>query len=122
MSMTPEALLAAARKLVDAPDAADGFGRGVWARSSAVLARQALEQQVRIALSKAGGALEKTNFTAQLLCLYGVTSNDRIPRVAHYVWSALSHATHHRAYELPPSAKSLRAWFTLVEEVIVGLR
>jgi hypothetical protein len=39
--MTPEELLAAARRLIERPDAATA---GVWPRAAALLTRQALEQ------------------------------------------------------------------------------
>lgn len=112
--MSPRELLAAARRLVDEPEPST---RGLWARAAALLARQALESQTQITLAKQAADLRKANWRAQLLCLQGVT-DEHIARRAYQTWAALSAATHHHGYELPPSAASLRGWMHTVEELL----
>ena len=116
--MSPGELLSAAKRMLDEPSVET---EGVWARTCAVLTRQALEQAVAIKLSKHAGSLEDVNFRAQMLCVHGVTSDDAVAAKAYFVWSALSRALHHGGYELPPTAQMLRGWVALVEEVVDGL-
>ena len=116
--MTPTQLLTAARRLLDEPSVET---EGVWARTCAVLTRQALEQAVAVKLSQHVGSLERVNFRAQLLCVHGVTSDEQVAAKAYYVWAALSRALHHGGYELPPTAPALRGWLEVVEEVVAEL-
>lgn len=115
--MSPAQLLAAARSMVD--DASEAT-EGVWSRAAAHLARQSLESGMKIRLSKQIPWVEEQSFHVQLLCLHDVATRDVAERAA-YVWAALSRATHHHGYELPPTAPSLRAWIDAVAEVIDGL-
>jgi hypothetical protein len=111
-------LLIEARRLVDSVPAGS---EGVWARSAALLARQALEAAVRAKLAPYSNALEEAPFRAQLLCLQGVTADNDVGRDANFLWAALSSATHHCGYELPPSATDLHQWLAGVERVIGSL-
>ncbi len=95
--------------------------RGVWARSAALLARQALEAAVRAKLDPYATGLDDAPFRAQLLCLQGTVADNDVAREANYLWSALSGATHHCGYELAPSAPDLRSWLAGVERVIAAL-
>ncbi|MBK6578683.1 MAG: hypothetical protein IPG17_21310 [Sandaracinaceae bacterium] len=116
--MTPRQLLHAAHQLVEQPTiGTDGF----WARTSAALARQALEQAVQVKLSRYAGSLEDVPWTAQMLAVHGVCSDHATAARAYFVWSALSQALHHNGYELPPSAEALRGWIVVVDEVITAL-
>ena len=56
--------------------------------------------------------------TAELLCLGVWLGNESIGRRAHYVWSALSRASHYHPYELAPTSSELAAWCDTVAEVI----
>lgn len=116
--LSPTRLMAEVRRLLDsnAPRSA-----GVWCRSAALLTRQALEAAVRTKLEAYAGALDEAPFRAQLLCLQGVVADNDIARRAHYLWSALSAATHHCGYELAPTVAELREWVIGVEEVVEGL-
>jgi hypothetical protein len=88
---------------------------GLWPRTAAHLARQALEQVVRRVLARRAPGLETTSMRAQLICLPEYLGDlDLGGRVGH-VWAALSNACHHHAYELAPTATELRAWLGAVE-------
>lgn len=113
--MTPQQLLRAARDLVEQPSTQTD---GVWARTSAALARQALEQAVQIKLSRYAGSLREVPWTAQMLAVHGVCSDRETAAGAYFVWSALSQALHHNGYELPPSAQALRGWIAVVDDVL----
>jgi hypothetical protein len=58
-----------------------------------------------------------------LLCLpaYLNDKQDLARRVA-YAWSGLSRASHHHAYELPPTSSELAAWIDTVEELTEQLK
>ena len=53
---------------------------------------------------------------AQLLCLRSYLRRNDVAERVPFVWSALSRACHHHAYELPPTAPELEAWIETVEE------
>lgn len=112
--MSPAALLAVARSLVAGGTAADG---GAWARAAAFLARQALEQQIRRALTRRFAIYGQPSFRGQLLAARAVLGPE-LAADAAYTWTALSGATHHHAYDLPPTAAELESWMAVVERVI----
>ena len=65
--MTPEQLLAAASELITRPDSAIA---GVWPRTAALLARQALEEALDSAGGRnATGPLCRATVRSQLICL-----------------------------------------------------
>jgi len=111
--VTPPELIAAARALVDEPSVGT---RGWWSRGAALLTRQALESQVRIAISRKGADPEQLTFTVQLIVLAEVVPAP-LARRAAATWSSLSAATHHHAAEIPASADELRGWLAVVEEM-----
>lgn len=113
--LPPTSLIAAVQRLIDSvtPET-----QGIWARSAALLARQALEAAVRVKLDAYAQALDGASFRAQLLCLQGVVGDNDVARDASYLWSALSSATHHRGYELAPTAAELREWLAGVERLV----
>ena len=55
---------------------------------------------------------------AQLICLRTYLGDADLAARAGHAWSALSRACHHHAYELAPTATELRAWFSVVDELI----
>lgn len=114
--MSPASLLKAARSLVAGQTAADG---GAWARAAAFLARQALEMQVLQALTKHYAIRERPSFRSQLLAARAVLGPE-LAADAAYTWSALSEATHHHGYDLPPTASELEGWMTVIDRVIEG--
>lgn len=118
--MTPEELLAEARRLVERPDAATA---GVWPRAAALLARQALEQAMAGLWSgrpEADG-LAQSSMRSQLLCLTAYLDPDVATRAA-YLSAALSRACHYHPYELAPTAPELTRWLTETAELLTSMR
>jgi hypothetical protein len=116
--IAPATLLAEVHRLIDT---VPPRSEGVWARSAALLTRQALESAVRTRLSTYAEGIDDAPFRAQLLCLQGVIADSDVARRANYLWAALSSATHHSGYELAPSAADLREWLAGVEQVVAVL-
>jgi hypothetical protein len=114
--MTPDDLLAAARRLVDRPDAT---AAGVWPRAAALLARQALEQAMAAlwaACPQATGMCSST-MRSQLLCLTAFLGQDVATR-AGYLSAALSRACHYHPYELAPTATELTRWLSETADLV----
>lgn len=114
--MTPELLLAAARNLVERPDAATA---GVWPRAAALLARQALEAAMAAlwgARPQAAG-LAGSPMRSQLLCLTAFLDRDTATRAA-YLFAALSRACHYHPYELAPTAAELTRWLSETGQLV----
>jgi hypothetical protein len=118
--MTAEELLAAARRLVERPDAATA---GVWPRAAALLARQALE----LALAGLWAARPQTAgvngcpMRSQLLCLTAYLDAETATRAA-YLYAALSRACHYHSYELAPTAAELTRWLNETADLVALLR
>jgi hypothetical protein len=108
--VTPEQLLAAARELITRPDAAIA---GVWPRTAALLARQALEEAVdsRWASGPETGPMRQAAMHSQLICLPAYLDSALAHQVA-YTWAALSNACHYHPYELAPTSGELTAWIS----------
>ena len=117
MSVRAEELLSAARRLVDTQASNT---TGVWARAAALLTRQALELTVGEMLDAAAPGSRATPFHTQFLVLRALHQRDDLAARAAYVWVALSQATHHQGYELPPTSEALRGWIAAVEEFVAG--
>jgi hypothetical protein len=114
--MTPEELLAAARRLVERPDAATA---GVWPRAAALLARQALEAAMATlwAARPQAAGLSECSMRSQLLCLTVYLDQDAATRAA-YLSAALSHACHYHSYELAPTAAELTRWLDETAQLV----
>lgn len=108
----PERLLAAARSLLERPDARTA---GLWSRAAAHLARQALELLLDDFWSQRAPGTEGTSTRAQLICLPAYLGRNGLASQVAYAWNALSHACHHHAYELSPTASELRGWIEVAE-------
>jgi hypothetical protein len=109
-----QGLLNTARALVERP----GMGtRGLWPRASALLARQSLEVALKTYWSAVAPGAEEASMRAQLLCLERYLSPG-VARQAHQVWTALSRASHHHAYELQPTREELLSWIDTVGSVV----
>lgn len=114
--MTPKQLLSAATELITRPDASIA---GVWPRTAALLARQALEETVdsRWAAEAETDPLCQATMRSQLICLPAYLD----PALAHqvaYTWAALSNACHYQPYELAPTSGELTAWISDVATLI----
>lgn len=78
--------------------------RGVWPRAAALLGRQALETAVTDRFPQLAGASGRDRNT----CLPVLLDDADLGRRLGLSWSALSRATHHHAYDLPPTADELK--------------
>ena len=118
--MISEELLAAARRLVEHPDAGTA---GVWPRAAALLARRALEQAMAGLWAGRPGAagLSDGTMRSQLLCLTAYVDDDLATRAA-YLSAALSRACHYHPYELAPIASELTRWLSETADVVALLR
>jgi hypothetical protein len=114
--MTPEELLAAARRLVERPDAVTA---GVWPRAAALLARQALEAAMATlwAARPQATELSECSMRSQLLCLTAYLDQDTATRAA-YLSAALSRACHYHSYELAPTATELTRWLNETGDLV----
>src|ERR1039457_4797812 len=118
--MTPEELLAAARRLIERPEAATA---GVWPRAAALLTRQALEQAMALlwAAEAQAADLPGCSMRSQVLCLTAYLDPPTAARTA-YLWAALSRACHYHPYELAPTAAELNTWLNEAAQLISPAR
>jgi hypothetical protein len=118
--VTPDELLAAARRLVERPDAAT---TGLWPRAAAFLARQALEEAMALLWAAQPGAASLPNsaMRSQLLCLTAYLGPDTATRAA-YLSAAVSRACHYHPYELAPTATELTRWLTETAHLLTLIR
>jgi hypothetical protein len=113
--MTPEELLDAAWQLVVRPTQELA---GLWPRAAALAGRRALEETLdEFWLLRAPG-LEAASARAQLACLPSFLNPAELAREVSYAWMVLSHACHHHAYELGPTAEELQARLETVQRLI----
>jgi hypothetical protein len=117
--LTPTDLLAEARSLISRPDASMA---GVWPRTAAFLARQALQDAVntRWAASSATSMMLEASMWSRLACLPAYASGPEA-RQATYAYAALSRACHYHPYELAPTAAELTGWIADVEALVAEL-
>lgn len=108
---SPQAWLQDAQKLLDEPGK---LGRSS-ARSAAFLGRIALESALRRWLDTHAPGARAATFTVQLLCLQHFATDKELASRVAWTWEALSKATHHQGYELPPPRADLVRWFGVVE-------
>jgi hypothetical protein len=116
--VTPEQLIVQARALVagGSPGTA-----GLWPRAAALLARQALEGAVDRLWAVRAQGMEQASARAQLSCLAEYLRDPPLAGEVAFTWSALSHACHHHAYELGPTAEELEARFAVVDRLVTRL-
>ena len=117
--MTPAELLSAARALIIRPDAA---AAGIWPRTAAFLARQALEEAVnsRLAATWPTEPMRQATMRSKLTCLPACLDQQSARQIA-FTYSALSGACHYRLYELAPTAAELSGWIADVETLVSQL-
>lgn len=94
---------------------------GTWPRSSAILARQALEITLDQMWAQAAPGVENASRRAQFTCLSEYIDPDLASRI-RYSWHVFSTACHYHAYELPPIAAEINGWLDDVEALIVEVR
>ena len=100
-----------ARQLLDraTPETA-----GMWPRTAALLARQALEMSVDEFWVAQRIPLESCATRQQLICLREYLKDPELAGRVHHAWNALSDACHQHPYELPPTAAELGDWISAV--------
>lgn len=116
--MTPEQLVKQARKLV--ANATPGTA-GLWPRAAALLARQALETAMDQLWHARASGVEQLSARGQLTCLPEYLRDAPLAGEVAFTWSALSHACHHHAYEMGPTAQELEASFAVVDRLVKRL-
>ncbi|HTV03038.1 MAG TPA: hypothetical protein VMF13_20995 [Luteitalea sp.] len=114
----PGALLVVARQLSDSPD----LRTSPWAtRAIALLVRQAMELWLAQYWDATSPAVASVSRKSQFLLL-----TDRLPEdaaaFAHATWSQLSHACHHRVFDLEPTIAQSIAWIEAAEAFGDALR
>lgn len=117
--MTPAELLASARHLIERPDAATV---GVWPRTAALLARQALEAAVdaQWAATSETAGMDQAAMRSQLICLPSYADR-AVARQVAFTYAALSGACHFHPYELAPTAAELSRWIADVTTLLLRL-
>ena len=90
-------------------------------RSSALLARHALEKALGDWLLEEHQVSRTANFTVQLICLQRLHPDTALARRVSWTWSALSAASHHRGYELPPPLSDLLTWLDTTQAFIESM-
>ena len=114
--MSADPRLATARSLLDAgPTCAN------WARWICWTTRLAVENAVRDLWAGQCPEVAGASMRGQLLALRVHAEADTAARTSA-LWSALSHAAHHHAYDLPPSLDDLRLWITEAEHLVEAIR
>ena len=107
--MSPLALLAESRRLLD-----QGTRQGN--RMAAWLARAACEDAVRGHLDERGLDAGRASMKSQLICLEAL--DPELARRSESVWSQLSGASHHHAYDLAPTGPEVAGLITEVEALV----
>jgi hypothetical protein len=117
--VTPGELLAAARELIARPDAPTA---GVWPRTAAFLARQALEDAVnaRWAADVDTESMRRASMWSRLTCLPSYLDKQTAHQVT-FAYASLTMACHYHPYELAPTAAELTNWITDVEVLVAQL-
>ena len=116
-STAPQDLLSTAKNLLVY---ADTDTAGLWPRAAALLARQALEDGLDLYWIASAPGVETASARGQLLCLRSYVGEEIAEEAAH-AWGSLSRATHHHAYELPPTASELQNLCRSVADVLDAL-
>lgn len=114
----PAVALQAARVVLDRPDALTSPG---WARSVALLARQALEDAVDAVWARHAPGMSQATGKSRFVALRYYVGDPDLARRAHHVWTRLSDASHHHGYDLAPTAAELRIWVDAVADLVTQL-
>ena len=118
--MTPHELLAAAKALMQRPDAP---AAGIWPRAAALLARQAIEVAMAElwASQRQAADLSGSSMRSQVLCLTAYLDHGTAHRAA-YLLAALSEACHYHPYELAPTAAELVGWLDETAQIVTRMQ
>jgi hypothetical protein len=116
---SPRQLLEEARGLLCQVPADPALSK-VLPRAAAVLARQALESQLLVALGGRVPGIERARLRPQLLCLQSYLGDKGLAGEVAHAWWALTEVCHHRLYELAPSASELDGWLETVARFVAA--
>jgi len=117
-SVTPLELLDVARQLCAAPN----WNTQPWTtRAVALLVRQAVEMWLAQYWQATAPGVAGASRKAQLLLLNADLPEDAAAQ-AHATWSQLSHACHHRIFDLEPSTAQALQWIAQVERIGAALQ
>ena len=87
-------------------------------RAAAVVARQALEEEITLKCAQLAEFVHRPRMRSQLILL---RHHDReLGQKAQIAWDGLSQACHHHAYELQPTVTEVRSLLRLVMDVAEG--
>ena len=116
--VTPAVLLDVARQLCGSPN----WSVQPWTtRAVALLARQAVEMWLLQYWGATAPGVAGASRKAQLLLLNANLPED-VAAEAHATWSQLSHACHHRSFDLEPTTAQALQWIAQVERLGASLR
>jgi hypothetical protein len=102
---TVAGLLAEAERQLDEHDPESAGG---WPHAAAVLVRQSLETTLDVYWRRRAPAMLDASFRDRWLCLPAFLGERPAARPAHFAWTALSEACHHRAYDVGLTQDELR--------------
>jgi hypothetical protein len=112
---TPHDLIALARTILDDHQAK---WTPSWARATALLTRQALEDALDDLWRARDLKMDRVSARAQLLCLSAYLKDDDLSAEVRHAWGTLSRACHHHPYELAPTSTELRRWIEAVGALV----
>ncbi len=87
-------------------------------RAAAVVARQALEEEVTARCAELATFAHRPRMRSRLILLRH--HHPEVGRIAQIAWDGLSGAVHHHSYELQPTAAEVRSLLRLVAEVVAS--
>lgn len=112
-SVTPVQLLEVARQLC----ASSGWSAQPWTtRAVALLVRQAVEMWLAQYWDATAPGVAIASRKAQLLLLNAELPEEAAAE-AHATWSQLSHACHHRVFDLEPTTGQALQWIAQAERL-----
>ena len=116
-SPTPAQLLDVARQLCASP----AWSAQAWTtRAVALLVRQALEMWLADYWDATAPGVAGASRKAQLLLLNAQLPEETAAE-AYATWSQLSHACHHRVFDLEPSTGQALHWIAQAERIAAAL-
>lgn len=120
MSVSPEVLLTAARRLLlPEPGTVHALAPGVRARAAAVLLRMALDLALDAYWLRVTPSMTRVG-KHRMLCLEWYAGRDTARR-CRTTWTSLSAACHYGSYELPPAPAEMHARLLEVSGLLVAL-
>ena len=118
MTTSPGELLEVARQVC----ASTELRTSPWAtRAVALLVRQAMESWLAQYWEATAPAVAAVSRKSQFLLLTGMLPEDAAA-TAHATWGQLSHACHHRVFDLEPTMSQSIAWIDAAERFGEALR